>query len=517
MFKNSKLIQATLLVITLSALNKITGFFKLLLSSEAFGTSADADAMAAAWQLPDVFFVMVSGGAMATALIPVFSAAIVQHDKGYQQRLANSVLTIIALILGALCLSAVIFAPWLARVVLVPDFSPEQQILTANLMRIALLGIFIFGLSSILVSLLHSYQHFLAPALGSLLFDTGFVLGLYFGAEKYGVHAMVWGGVLGIILHFCAQLIAIRYYDISPWPQLDFSLPEMREILRLLWPRLVILGSLEIVDIVVIRLASGLPEGSTSAWFFTVLLTNMPVDLFGVSLLVTFLPTLSEEFNAAEYDKLHDSLMAGLRYLWLLLIPSFVGLVALGPAGISVLMERGEFTAESTRLVYSLIAISAAGSIAIATYDILSLAYFARHDTLNPMIIQVVSIALGIVSMLALVGPIGIYGIAFGRLIYTFVVLIGAWFVYRRLYEPLEESILFVELGRSIGAAACMAVVIRLLAQLPLSQLMFVIVAIPTGGLVYLIVHLLSGGTAFFEIWNGAIERLNQVKVESRE
>ena len=503
MFKNSKLIQATLLVATLSALNKITGFAKLFLSTSAFGTSADADAMAAAWQLPDVFFVMVSGGAMATALIPVFSAALASRDQPYQQKLANTVLTTIALILGTMCITAAIFAPWLARVVLVPDFSPEQQMLTASLMRIALFGMFLFGLSSILVSILHSHQHFLAPSLGALLFDTGFVLGLYFGAERYGVHAMVWGGVLGIVMHLCAQLFMIRRYGLSLWPQLDFSLPEINEILHLLWPRLVILGSLEVVDITVIRLASGLPEGSTSAWFFAVLLTNMAVDLFGVSLLITFLPTLSEEFNASQVDKLHGSMMAALRYLWLLLIPSFVGLVALGPAGISVIMERGEFTAESTQLVYSLIVIAASGAIALSTYDILALAFFARHDTFRPMVIQVFSIIIGVGLNFALVKPIGIFGLSVGRLVYAFTVMLLTWLVYRTVYEPLKELVLLKEFGRCAFAAGAMAIAIRLIAQLPLDRLLFVIAAIPAGVLVYGAVHLLSGGTAILEIWDG--------------
>ncbi len=499
-------------MITLSGLNKITGFFKLYLSTSAFGTSADADAMAAAWQLPDVFFVMVSGGAMATALIPVFSAAIVSHDSDYQQKLANTVLTTIAMILGTLCIVAAIFAPWLARVVLVPDFPPEQQLLTANLMRIALFGIFMFGISSILVSILHSHQHFLAPSLGAVLFDSGFVIGLYFGAERYGVHAMVWGGVLGIFMHLCAQIYMIRRYKLSFWPALDFSMPEVREILRLLWPRLVILVSLEIVDITVVRLASGLPEGSTSAWFFTVLLVNMPVDLFGISLVVTFFPTLSQEFNSADFKRLHDSLVAGLRYLWLLLIPSFVGLVALGPAGIAVIMERGEFTAESTALVYSLIVIAASGAISLATFDVMALLYYARHDTFRPMLIQVVAIAIGVSLNFILVGPLGIYGLAVGRLTYTIVLVFAAWLVYRQFYDRFDEALLFKEFCRCLVAAGAMAIAIRLVAQLPLERLMFVIVAIPTGALVYGIVHLLSGGTAFLEIWSGLFAQENELE-----
>lgn len=514
MLKNSKLIQASVLVVTLSALNKITGFAKIFLSSAAFGTSADADAMAAAWQLPDVFFVAVSGGAMATALIPVYSASLVNRDKEYQQKLANTVLTTIAIILGILCITAGIFAPWLARVVIVPEFSPEQQMLTASLMRIALGGMFIFGLSSILVSLLHSHQHFLAPSLGAVLFDTGFVLGLWFGAERYGVHAMVWGGFLGICMHFVLQLFMIRRYGVSLRPLLDFSLPELREVLTLLWPRLITLFALESVDIVIIRLASGLPEGSTSAWFFAVLITNMPVDLFGISLVITFFPTLSEAFNADNIKELHRAAETGLRYLWYFIVPSFVGLVALGPAGIAVVMERGEFTAESTQLVYSLLVIAASGAICVSTYEVLAILYFARHDTLRPMLIQLVSIGVGVGLNYALVGPLGIYGLASGRLAYTITIMLLAWQVYRWQYEPIAERHLLSIFIRCLAAAGGMTIAIRLVATLGLDRLLFVLTAVPVGVVVYAVLHYLLGGTVLQEIWQGVMERYRHVEVE---
>ncbi|MFK7801750.1 MAG: murein biosynthesis integral membrane protein MurJ [Anaerolineae bacterium] len=507
MFKNSKLIQASVLVITLSALNKVSGFAKLFLASSAFGTSADADAMTAAWQLPDVFFVMVSGGAMATALIPVYSAALIHRDRAYQQKLSNTILTTIAVILGFLCLTAGIFAPWLARVVIVPDFDPVQQMLTANLMRIALGGMFIFGLSSILVSLLHSYQHFLAPALGALLFDLGFVIGMLVGAEEYGVYAMVWGGVLGICMHFVCQLFMVRRYGISFWPELDFALPEFRQVLYLLWPRLITLVALESVDIVIIRLASGLPEGSASAWLFATVLVNMPVDLFGISLVITFFPTLSEEFNSGGIDKLHRSLETGLRYLWFFIVPSFVGLVALGPAGIAVIMERGEFTADSTQLVYSLLVIAASGAIAISTYEVLALLYFSRHDTVRPMVIQLISVVVGVALNYLLVGPLGIYGLAFGRLAYALTIMLLAWQVYRWMYQPLGEKGLFIAFGRCALAAGGMAVAIRLVATLNLDRLLFVILAIPVGVVVYGVIHYLLGGTAMVEVWQGFMNR----------
>ena len=67
---------------------------------------------------------------------------------------------------------------------------------------------------------------------------------------------------------------------------------------------------------------------------------------------------------------------------------------------------------------------------------------------------------------------------------------------------------LLKELLRCLGSAACMAVVIRAIALIPLNRLLFVVVAIPLGALVYGIVHVLSGGTALLEIWEGVREKI---------
>ena len=67
---SATLMRASFVVIALSLANKVTGYIKLILSTAAFGTSAGADALAAATQIPDVFFVLIAGGALSSALMP---------------------------------------------------------------------------------------------------------------------------------------------------------------------------------------------------------------------------------------------------------------------------------------------------------------------------------------------------------------------------------------------------------------------------------------------------------------
>ena len=74
----------------------------------------------------------------------------------------------------------------------------------------------------------------------------------------------------------------------------------------------------------------------------------------------------------------------GLRATWLLLIPSAVGLLVLGRPAVAFLLERGEFGPESTALVYILMAIFSLRLLGEASYDVLTLTFFAQHNTQTP-------------------------------------------------------------------------------------------------------------------------------------
>ncbi len=67
------LLQSTLIVIAFLGLGKLTGFIRIILVSNVYGTGREADAFTAANQLPEVFFVLIAGGALAAAFIPVYS------------------------------------------------------------------------------------------------------------------------------------------------------------------------------------------------------------------------------------------------------------------------------------------------------------------------------------------------------------------------------------------------------------------------------------------------------------
>ena len=316
---------------------------------------------------------------------------------------------------------------------------------------------------------------------------------------------MAWGGFLGVLFFTLVLLPPLWRFRIYFKPQLDLEMPEIREVFRLLTPRLIVLGATELVDVINVNLSSGLNEGSLSAFFFALLLINMPINLFGTSFLITFFPTLSDQFNLDNIDGLHKSVTKGLLHILFWIVPSFVGLIALGRPGIAFLMERGEFTADSTALVYSLIVIAAVGAIAQSTMSLATTLYFARHNTVVPMWFELGGMGLTVILSLWLVRPYAIQGIALARSIAALLAIIALIIAYQMTYGELPLRQLGIGLIRVLGAAAVMAVAIMALRQLTLTGLSYIVVAISIGGGAYVTTHYLAGGRELVEFIQGVL------------
>jgi putative peptidoglycan lipid II flippase len=495
------LLQSSLIVILFFALDKIGGLARLLLVSNAFGTGREYDAFTAANQLPEVFVTLVSGGALAAAFIPVYSAYLTGERAKQSARLANTTLTLVLLILTTISAAGALLAPWLVRVWLVPDFPPDLQQLTAELMRIILIQTTIFGVSGVLSSILNAHQHFALPALAPLALHIGYVIGLYLFVPRLGIHGLAWGTVVGGLLHILIQVPALLRHRFRYQPALDLHLSGTRQILHLMWPRIFTLSAIQVADLFIIRLTSGLSEGSTSAYFYGYYLMQLPETLLGTAIAIVVFPTLAEYYNAGNLTALKETAMGALRVIWMLTIPAAVGLVLLGREAITLVLQRGAFDAESTRLVYTVLLFFSIRIVSEATLEIVARLFYARHNTRTPMFLYLGWLVINVAFAALLVGPLGIGGIALASTI-AFTALSAALFILnRRELGSLGERQLAFSAGRSLLAAGGMALAITGVRLLLGNSLLFLIVGGGLGTAIYLLLHYLLGGPELRALW----------------
>ena len=503
MSRSRHLVRSSLLVLALFVLEKITGLGKLFLMTRLFGTGAAADAFTAANQLPELFLSTLTGGAIAAAFIPVYSAYLTSQRPAQAEALGNTVLTATVLAVGSVCALAALAAPWITRVLLVPQFSPEQQRLTAELMRIILLSSVVVGVSSVFTSLLQAHQHFFAPALALSLIDLGQIFGLYVLAPRWGIHGVAWGSVIGALLLAATQWPALWRKRIRLRPALALRLAGTGEIARLIWPRMITLGVVQAVDLVFLRLASPLPAGSIAAFFYAMLaMVAMPKSLLAGAIASVIFPTLAEEYNAGRPRAMQTTMYYGLRAAWLLVIPAAVGLLALGQPAVAFLFQRGAFDARSTVLVSGLMGIFALRLVADASQDILSLAFYARHNTRIVMWANLGWAALHVTLSVLLVRPYGIRGLAWAATLAALSLALALFWLNRRMVPDRgEERKLVLALLRTLLACGGMAALIVGVARLPLQTVPFLVAGIGLGSLGYAALHTLLGGRELSIVW----------------
>lgn len=495
MIKASHLVRSSLLITFFLGVDKIAGFVKLILITRYFGTGADADAYAAAAQLPELLQAMLLGGALAAALVPVYSAYIANSNHENAESLARTILTLTMIISTIVCSITAYLSPWLVEHILVPDFPAAQQQQTAQLMRIFMLAMGLLSIASVTSALLNARHHYFTPALGALLTDVGQIAGLYFLAPTHGIYGLAWGNVLGIILLIVIQVPPYLRLGIGILPQLALRLSGLREMLYLLWPRIVTMGVYQASDLVFIRLASRLPEGVISAYFYALLvMVAMPKSLFLSGISTVLFPTLSDLFNHNRTEQFKKMLSYGIQATLALLIPSIIGLVALGPSAFAFLFQRGEFDSQSTALVYSLALVLSLRLISEAIVELLFLPFFAHHNTKVPMLSSMGWMVISIALYYLLVGPYGIHGLALATAIAAVALLIAMLWLNRRILGKLDEAYLLNGLARILLASGLMAAVIISLRNVLDSQSALPLaITIALGSITYILVYLLFG------------------------
>ena len=492
--------NAALLVMALLAIAKVVGVVDDLIKARVFGTSADLDAFIVAGGLPELLNTVIAGGALAAPFIPVLAGYLNQDDHEGAWRLTSSVVNLVFLTTALLAALVALLAPWLVAHLIAPGFTPDQQTLTAGLMRLTLISTLVFAISSVVMSVLHAYQHFLLPALAPILYNLGIIGGAVFLARPLGVWGLAVGAVVGSVLHLLVQAPGLLRYRVRWSPVLELRDPGLRRVLRLMGPRVLTLGVIQFNTLVAVRLASDLSEGSVSALNFGWRLMQMPETIIGTAIATAVFPTLSALAAQERTRELRDTLLAALRVTLILGIPAALGLALLGRPLIELLFRGGEFGGASTDAVLAALGGYAVGLVGHAALEIVSRAFFAQQDTRTPLLVAALAMLITVALSLVLRHLLGLSGLALANSLgVSFEVGVLLWLA-RRPLGGLDGPRLLRTLVRAALAAAAMGLaLVALNGWWPLStdglvrQALFLGVGAGLGAVTYLLVAWLLG------------------------
>ena len=490
-----ELARAAGVVMVAFVASRALGLAREMIISSQFGTSWELDAYLAAFRVPDLIFQIIARGALGSAFIPVFTEYLARGKKEEAWRLASAIFNIVFIAVTVASLLAAIFAPQLVARVVAPGFGPREQALTTSLMRLMLLSSVVFGVSGIAMGILNSFQHFLWPAWAPAIYNLSIIGGALFLVPTMGVYGLAIGVVVGSGLHLLIQVPELVRRGLSYFPILDLGHPGVREVGRLVLPRMLGLATMQINFLVNTILASGLVAGSLAALNYAWLLMFLPLGVFAMAIATVAFPTFSELTAKGELGELRRAFSLTLRVTWYLTVPATVGLFLLREPIIRLLLERGRFGLESTGAVAGALQFYALGLFAYATVEIVTRAFYALHDTLTPVLVGLASMVVNIVLCLLLVGPLTHGGLALANSLATMAEMAWLLFILRRRMKGMGGKELLTSLVKITAAAALMGVAVAWFADaMRASHVLWQAVgAMVLGGGVYFLASLFLG------------------------
>src|SRR5581483_2921134 len=138
----------------------------------------------------------------------------------------------------------------------------------------------------------------------------------------------------------------------------------------------------------------------------------LPLGIFAIAVSIVAFPTLSAQVARDELGPMSRTLGQALRVILFLTIPSSVGLILLREPIVRTLFQYGAFDARSTALTAQPLIFFAAGLFGHATVEIVLRAFYALHETLRPVLINLVTLALNLGLSFVLVGWLAQGGLA---------------------------------------------------------------------------------------------------------
>ncbi len=482
------------------AASKVLGLIRDRLLAHSFTPDTTA-VFFAAFRIPDLMFQVLIFGAVSVAFIPVFTDYL--HQKGEKEafEFAADILNVVLVIFVVIGIAAAILALPLTSAI-VPGFSDSQKSLTANLSQVIWIGQILLVIGAFFAGIGQAFQRFIIPALASLFYNVGIILGILFLTPFWGILGPAVGVVLGAFLHILVQVWLVKSLGFRYRFRLNFYSDGIKEILGMMSVRTIGVAVEQINETVGVILASLVSTSSVTFLTFAQHLQTVPIGLFGATLAQAALPVLSREKAQGEEGSFKVTLLTTMHQIMFLSLPAAAILIVLRIPVVRLVFGASQFNWEATVLTGKTVAFLAAGLTAQSIVLLLIRGFYALKDTRTPVIVSVVSVALNITLSFVFVRvmhfDVWSLGLAYAVSSNLSIVMLLA-FLGNKVGGFRAEEI-FIPIGKMIFAAAVSALAlylpIKALDQLVFDTTKTINLLVLTG-----IASLLGLGIYLFLVW----------------
>ena len=368
--------------------SRLLGLVREMVKSYFFGAGGAVSAFDVASQVPTMFYDLLAGGMLNSAMVPVFSDYTPIERREAFRRLLSLLLSLLAVVLGTITLLIEVAAPLVARL-LSGGLPPADLRLATQMVRITTPAILFLNVAGTMAAALYALGRFDRPAMMAAVSNATLVLVVVLlGRSRLGARSLALGLLGGSIAQVLIQWPALRdlhVHFVSPFSRH----PALLTIGKLYLP----IGLGMLVDQAAVTLSFNLASQtgpSGIAWMkYAATLIQFPLGMVVTAISIAILPTLSRFNRGDEGGRFRATLAQGLRLVLILVIPAALVMAVLAEPLVALLFQRGNFLPADTMAVARALRFSLPGLVFAALDQPLIVAFYARKDTWTPALVGV--------------------------------------------------------------------------------------------------------------------------------
>ena len=440
--------------------SRVLGFIRDVLIVAFLGSGPVAEAFLVAFALPNMFRRFFAEGAFNTAFVPIFAKKLESGDD--PEGFARDAFSGLAAILITFTVIALFAMPWLV-VAMAGGFMADGRLdLAVDFGRIVFPYILFISLAALLSGVLNATERFAAAAAAPVLLNLFFIAALSIGAWlgwPLGA-TLAWTVPVAGVAQFTLVWIAASRAGFRLSPRRPRLSPDLRRLAIVAAPA-ALAGGVVQINLLVGRQVASFFEGAIAWLNVADRLYQLPLGVVAIAIGVVLLPDLSRRLSAEDTAGGRDAFNRAAGLGLALTVPAATALVVIPLPLVSVLFQRGAFSASDSAATAAALAVYGLGLPAFVLQKVLQPLYFAREDTRTPLRHAVVAMCVNAAIAIGLAPLVGYLSAAIGTSVAAWAMVALLWRGSRRMGDAARLDARFLRLlPRVILASALMGIVL---------------------------------------------------------
>lgn len=401
--------KTAFVIMIITILSKVTGFFRDITLSYFYGASSISDAYIVSITITSVLFSLIIAG-ISTAYIPMYKNIEYNDSRFAAIKFTNNLINIIVIITTTIIVMGLVMSNLLVKVFAF-GFDGETLKIAVLFTRIGMVGIYFSSLTQLLVGYLQLNGKFVIPAMIGLPFNLIIIMSIFVSTQT-DIIVLAIGSVLAALFQLIFLFPSLSKTNYRYKSTVKFKDPHIKKMSLIVFP--IMIGiSIDQINLMIDKtLASTIMEGGISALTYASRLNDFVQGIFVLSFVTVMFPVISNLVAQKNITDFKKSISGVISSVILVVVPASVGIMVLSEPVIRLLFGHGNFDEQAIHMTSQALFYYSIGMIGYAIREVLNRTFYSLQDSKTPMFNAALAVVLNIVLNFVLSSIMGLHGLA---------------------------------------------------------------------------------------------------------